>query len=163
MYDNISVKQSGKDLGRILKTSPDLSTVAVIANARQGKNVSLLWAAPSGTDPVTLRGKRIASHNFQGKKVTAAFTMQVQPNHPPTLSVDNKSKLHIISFLKRHSAFRSQTEPGFIFFTLRSVSRGLNLMALWQQIHSSHFISPLLQPVAATLWQRQIREEIRET
>lgn len=68
MYDNISVKQSGKDLGRILKTSPDLSTVAVIANARQGKNLSLLWAAVSWTDPVTLRGERIASHNFQGKK-----------------------------------------------------------------------------------------------
>lgn len=65
---------------------------------------------------------------FPGEKVTAAFTTQVQPNHPPTLSVDNKNKLHIISFLKRHSAFRSQTEPGFIFFTL--VSRGLNLMAL---------------------------------
>lgn len=42
MYDNISVEQSGKGPGRILKTSPDLSTVAVIANARQGENVSLL-------------------------------------------------------------------------------------------------------------------------
>ena len=44
MYDNISVEQSGKGLGRILKTSPDLSTVAVIANARQGENVSPLMS-----------------------------------------------------------------------------------------------------------------------
>lgn len=143
MYDNISVKQSGKDLGRILKTSPDLSTVAVIANARQGKNLSLLWAALSWTDPVTLRGEPYSKSQFPGEKVTAAFTTQVQTNHPPTLSVDNKNKLHIISFLKRHSAFRSQTEPGFIFFTLRSVSRGLNLMALWQQIHSPPFHFPI--------------------
>lgn len=64
MYDNISVKQSGKDLGRILKTSPDLSTVAVIANARQvsyephyHERTRWLW-----------EGNRIASHNFQGKK-----------------------------------------------------------------------------------------------
>lgn len=42
MYDNISVEQSGKGLGHILKTSLDLSKVAVIANARQGENVSLL-------------------------------------------------------------------------------------------------------------------------
>lgn len=34
MYDNISVEQSDKGLGRILKTSHDLSAVAVIANAR---------------------------------------------------------------------------------------------------------------------------------
>lgn len=53
MYDNISVEQSGKGLGRILKTSPDLSTVAVIANARQGENVSLLWATALRMDPVT--------------------------------------------------------------------------------------------------------------
>lgn len=51
MYDNISVKQSGKGLGRILKTSPDLSTVVVIANVRQGKNVSLLWATASRNGP----------------------------------------------------------------------------------------------------------------
>lgn len=44
MFDNISAEQSGKGLGRILKTSPDLSALAVIANARQGENVSLLWA-----------------------------------------------------------------------------------------------------------------------
>lgn len=53
MYDNISVEQSGKGLGRILKTSPDLSTVAVIANARQGENVSLLWARALRMDLVT--------------------------------------------------------------------------------------------------------------
>lgn len=60
MYDNISVEQSGKGLGHILKTSPDLSTVAVIANARQRENVSLLWATAqrrvmSATDEKELR------------------------------------------------------------------------------------------------------------
>lgn len=44
MYDNISAEPSGKGLGRILKTSPDLSLAAVIANARRGEHVSLLWA-----------------------------------------------------------------------------------------------------------------------
>lgn len=42
MYDNISVEQSAKDLGRILKTSPDLFTEMIIANARQGGNASLI-------------------------------------------------------------------------------------------------------------------------
>lgn len=53
MYDNISVEQSGKGLGRILKTSPDLSEMAVIANARQGERVSLLRATASRMNPVT--------------------------------------------------------------------------------------------------------------
>lgn len=39
--------------GRILKTSPDLSETAVIANARQGERVSLLRAAAPRMNPVT--------------------------------------------------------------------------------------------------------------
>lgn len=61
MYDNISVKQSGKDLGRILKTSPDLSSETVIANARQGGNVSLLWAPATRIDFVTLGKEQIVT------------------------------------------------------------------------------------------------------
>lgn len=77
MYDNISVEQSGKGPGRILKTSPDLSTVAVIANARQGENVSLLWVTALRMDPVTSvmgeglgEGNRHQSHNFKEKETT---------------------------------------------------------------------------------------------
>lgn len=70
MYDNISVEQSGQGLGRILKTSPDLSMVAVIANARQGENVSLLWATVSRNGPgdvemgESLGGNETASLTF---------------------------------------------------------------------------------------------------
>lgn len=75
MHDNISVEQSGKGPGRILKTSHDLSTVAVIANARQGEHVSLLWATALRMDPGDVcDGRELGSEidrksQFQGMKI----------------------------------------------------------------------------------------------
>lgn len=68
MYDNISVEQSGKGLGHILKTSCDLSMAAVIANARQGENVSLLWATVSRPVMSGTEEKEPRKAQFQVKK-----------------------------------------------------------------------------------------------
>lgn len=51
MYDNISAEQSDESPGRILKTSPDLSTMAVIANARQGERISLFMSHRTENGP----------------------------------------------------------------------------------------------------------------
>lgn len=84
MYDNISAGLSGKGLGRILKTSHDLSMAAVIANARQGEHVSLLWATAMRMDPVTsMMGEGFIRnrHNFKGgkKSVSGPFLGETNP------------------------------------------------------------------------------------
>lgn len=102
MYDNISVEQSDKGLGCILKTSPDLSTVAVIANARQEDNVSLIATAlrMDLVTKVSLGRELTASHNFKGKNLPVDLTRLCNLIKPPctNTSADNENKHCIICF-----------------------------------------------------------------
>lgn len=101
MYENISAEQPGRDLGCILKTSLDLSTMTVIAHVRQGENVSLSWATASRTDPGTLGGEWKASSSLVENDLPAIFSrLWVQPNNSPPSKrpADNEKELWIISF-----------------------------------------------------------------
>ncbi len=62
---------------------------------------------------------------FQGKK-SASRLHQVQPNHPHTAQIPQMiMKINFASYLfEQTQYFRSQRDPGFIFFTLLPVSRG---------------------------------------
>lgn len=68
-------------------------------------------------------GRKQTGHNFKEKYTSRLH--QVQPDHPHTAQIPQLiMKINSASYLfEKAHYFRSQRDPGFIFFTLVPVSR----------------------------------------
>lgn len=140
------MEPSGKGLGRILKTSPDLSTAAVIANARQVESISLSWAAAfrNGTGDVEMEEgldeSKKASCTFLGqKKVLPRGYYKCNPITPQgsDISADKENKPHNI-LLKGHSALGLR---GILVSFSLPYSQCQGAKSWWQ--HDNKSISPI--------------------